>query len=69
MAGGNGGGGGNNDGMTPMPQTGAPSGTYRTVCVRSCDGYYFPISYATTAERFAGSETKGLATGLASAQS
>jgi len=30
-----------------------PSGTYRTVCVRMCDGYYFPISYATTAEHFA----------------
>ena len=27
-------------------------GTYRTVCVRLCDGYYFPISYATTPERF-----------------
>ena len=26
---------------------GAPSGTYRTVCVRTCDGYYFPISYST----------------------
>ncbi len=23
--------------------------TYRTVCVRLCDGYYWPISYATTA--------------------
>jgi hypothetical protein len=29
------------------------SGTYRTVCVRLCDGYYFPISYATTSDRFA----------------
>lgn len=24
------------------------SSTYRTVCVRTCDGYYFPISFATT---------------------
>jgi hypothetical protein len=32
---------------------GAPSGTYHTVCVRTCDGYYFPISYSTTASRFA----------------
>ena len=32
---------------------GAPSGTYRTVCVRSCDGYYFPISYSTVPSRFA----------------
>ena len=29
---------------------GAP--TYRTLCVRSCDGYYFPISFATVPERF-----------------
>jgi Protein of unknown function (DUF2865) len=29
------------------------SGTYRTVCVRTCDGYYYPISYATTQEKFA----------------
>lgn len=28
-------------------------GTYRTVCVRLCDGYFFPISFSTTPERFA----------------
>ncbi|MGH7247160.1 MAG: DUF2865 domain-containing protein, partial [Pseudomonadota bacterium] len=33
--------------------TGAPAGTYRTVCVRTCDGYYFPISYSTVPARFA----------------
>jgi hypothetical protein len=32
------------------------SGTYRTVCVRTCDGYYFPISYATTPDKFADDE-------------
>jgi len=32
---------------------GAPSGTYRTVCVRTCDGYYFPISFSTVPSRFA----------------
>lgn len=31
---------------------GAPSGTFHTVCVRSCDGYYFPISYSTVPSRF-----------------
>jgi len=31
----------------------APSGTYKTLCVRTCDGFYFPISYATTPNRFA----------------
>ncbi|MGD0026424.1 MAG: DUF2865 domain-containing protein [Xanthobacteraceae bacterium] len=35
---------------------GAPSGTYRTVCVRTCDGYYFPISYSTVPSRFADDE-------------
>ena len=30
-----------------------PAGTYRTLCVRTCDGYYFPISYATTPDHFA----------------
>ena len=27
--------------------------THRTLCVRLCDGYYFPISFATTTNRFA----------------
>lgn len=26
--------------------------TYATICVRTCDGYYFPISFSTTPERF-----------------
>lgn len=55
-------GGGNNNNYNnpnadlPPPQSGAPSGTYRTVCVRSCDGYYFPISFATVQSRFADDE-------------
>ena len=28
------------------------SGTFRTVCVRTCDGAYFPISFATVPARF-----------------
>ena len=32
---------------------GAPSGTFRTVCVRTCDGFYFPISYSTVPSKFA----------------
>ncbi len=32
----------------PRTQRSAPSGTYRTLCVRRCDGYYFPISFSTT---------------------
>jgi hypothetical protein len=27
-------------------------GTYRTVCVRICDGYYFPLSFATSRQSF-----------------
>ncbi len=27
-------------------------GTFRTLCVRICDGYYFPISFSTTREQF-----------------
>jgi hypothetical protein len=29
-----------------------PDGRYRTLCVRTCDGYYFPISFGTTPEEF-----------------
>jgi hypothetical protein len=32
------------------------SGTYRTLCVRSCDGYYFPISFSTTRQHLAEDE-------------
>src|SRR5215468_3932735 len=40
-------------GGTPPP---GMSDTYRTLCVRTCDGYYFPISYATQPQRFADDE-------------
>jgi hypothetical protein len=36
----------------PTGDFGPQSGTYRTVCVRSCDGFYFPISFATVPARF-----------------
>ena len=38
--------------MTPPADLGPPSGTYRTVCVRSCDGAFFPVSFATVPARF-----------------
>ncbi|RTL51320.1 MAG: DUF2865 domain-containing protein [Bradyrhizobiaceae bacterium] len=44
------GGGGNNPGMSDPNAPNA--GTYRTVCARSCDGAYFPISFATVPSRF-----------------
>ncbi len=34
------------------PEYGRNFGTYRTLCVRSCDGYYFPISFSTTQKHF-----------------
>lgn len=35
-------------GSTDLPQT----GTYRTLCVRTCDGFYYPISFSTVQSRF-----------------
>lgn len=32
--------------------------TYRTLCVRQCDGFYFPISTATTENQFADDDAK-----------
>lgn len=29
-----------------------PFATYRTLCVRSCDGYYFPVSFSTLPSNF-----------------
>jgi Protein of unknown function (DUF2865) len=43
---------GNNNPGTPGADLGPPSGTYRTVCVRTCDGAYFPVSFATVPARF-----------------
>lgn len=31
---------------------GLPFATYRTVCVRLCDGYYFPVSFSTLPNHF-----------------
>jgi hypothetical protein len=31
---------------------GSSSATYRTVCVRLCDGYYFPVSFSTLPSHF-----------------
>jgi hypothetical protein len=42
----------NNPVAPPSADLGAQSGTYRTVCVRTCDGAYFPISFATVPARF-----------------
>jgi hypothetical protein len=44
--------GNNNPGSAAPVDAGPQSGTYRTVCVRTCDGFYFPISFATVPSRF-----------------
>jgi hypothetical protein len=46
----------NNNNPTVGPDMGPPSSTYKTVCVRTCDGFFFPVSPATTPNRFADDE-------------
>jgi hypothetical protein len=50
------GGGNNNPNGQPGVDPNTMSGTYRTVCVRTCDGGYFPVSFATSPARFADDE-------------
>ena len=40
--------------MEPAPDAMEPAmvGTYRTLCVRTCDGFYFPISFSATPVKF-----------------
>ncbi len=35
-----------------------PFATYRTMCVRQCDGYYFPVSFSTLPSQFQADETQ-----------
>jgi hypothetical protein len=49
-------GGGGQPTDAPPADNGAPSSTFRTVCARTCDGFYFPISFATVPSRFADDE-------------
>ncbi|HKS85230.1 MAG TPA: DUF2865 domain-containing protein [Pseudolabrys sp.] len=44
--------GGNNNNAVVSTPLGPMGGTFRTVCVRTCDGFYFPISYATSPDHF-----------------
>jgi hypothetical protein len=39
-------------------QPNLPFASYRTMCVRMCDGFYFPISFSTLGSRFADDESK-----------
>jgi Protein of unknown function (DUF2865) len=40
------------NGLFSAPSGGQMGNTYRTVCVRTCDGYYFPIHFETTSDHF-----------------
>jgi hypothetical protein len=42
----------NNNPAPPGVDMGPQSGTFRTVCVRTCDGAYFPVSFSTYQARF-----------------
>ena len=42
----------------PAPGYGGGSSTYRTLCVRECDGFYFPISTYATEAQFREDEAK-----------
>ena len=39
------------NGSLPGP-SGPMGGTFRTICVRTCDGFYFPISFETSPDHF-----------------
>ena len=39
--------------QTPIYRSIDPNGRYRSVCVRLCDGFFYPISYATYASQLA----------------
>jgi|SRR5581483_2180281 len=43
-------------GSVTTPAEPYQSTTFRTVCVRTCDGYYFPISFSTVPGKFADDE-------------
>jgi hypothetical protein len=38
---------------TPIYRSINPNGRYRSVCVRLCDGFYYPVSYSTYGSRVA----------------
>lgn len=40
------------DDQPPVAAAAPPSVGYRTVCVRLCDGAYFPVSFSTFSDRF-----------------
>jgi len=45
------------DPADPHRVTISGTGTFRTLCVRTCDGYFFPISFSTRPEMFSRDDT------------
>jgi len=43
---------GDDDAERRLRSSSIPNGKYRTMCVRTCDGYYFPISFAARPDDF-----------------
>jgi hypothetical protein len=43
-------------GETPSDEARPVGASLRTICVRKCDGYYFPISFSTSSENFEADE-------------
>jgi hypothetical protein len=39
--------------IAPSVEQGPVGSNFRTICVRTCDGYYFPISFSVPSTRFA----------------
>jgi hypothetical protein len=46
------------DANNSFNQSNLPFSSYRTMCVRLCDGYYFPISFSTLGSRFQDDDSK-----------
>ena len=44
--------------QTPIYRSIDPNGRYRSVCVRLCDGFFYPVSYATYGARLAQDATQ-----------
>ena len=44
--------------QTPIYRSIDPNGRYRSVCVRLCDGFFYPISYVTSGARLAQDATQ-----------
>jgi hypothetical protein len=47
---------GDQSALEPAPGTAVGGANLRTICVRKCDGFFFPISFSTSSQSFASDE-------------